>query len=329
MDRWLEENLVCPDDHTKVQLKMDHLVCARGHCYPYIDGIPVMLLKEAKATCQHWSDTFLAMHSSLAPSEFVLDDINAVDPFVQLAIAATNGQMYIPLIGKLSRYPIPEQRLPPGQGKRFLDIGCNWGRWCVSAARKGYAVVGIDPSLEAIRAARRVAQQLGVTGVYLVADARCLPFADKAFDVVFSYSVLQHLDKTEVRQSLLGIARTLKISGVCLIQLPNIFGARSLYNRLKRLFRRRLPAEVNYYTPLELKRLFEGLIGPTSLSVDGYFSLNIQTTDKDLLPLAYRLVVYVSTLLRKMSGTIPGLMYLADSLYVTSTHSPTSTNPGA
>jgi cyclopropane fatty-acyl-phospholipid synthase-like methyltransferase len=43
----------------------------------------------------------------------------------------------------------------PGAGKLLLDIGCSWGRWSISAARNGWCVVGIDPSLGAIMAARR------------------------------------------------------------------------------------------------------------------------------------------------------------------------------
>ena len=59
------------------------------------------------------------------------------------------------LMGKLDRYPIPEIRLPESQGETLPDVGCNWGRWSVAAARKGYAVVGIDPSMGGVMAARR------------------------------------------------------------------------------------------------------------------------------------------------------------------------------
>jgi 2-polyprenyl-3-methyl-5-hydroxy-6-metoxy-1,4-benzoquinol methylase len=87
------------------------------------------------------------------------------------SFAATNGMLYIRLIGKLTDYPIPYLRLPPGEGKRFLEIGCNWGRWCIAAARMGYRPVGIDPSLKGIRAARQVALHLGIQAHYVAADA--------------------------------------------------------------------------------------------------------------------------------------------------------------
>lgn len=82
-----------------------------------------------------------------------LDNSDEIDPFVQEQVPYTNGFLYRPLQYKLSRYPIPELRLEPGEGTRFLDIGCNWGRWSIAAARKGYRVSAIDPSPPAVIAA--------------------------------------------------------------------------------------------------------------------------------------------------------------------------------
>ena len=65
---------------------------------------------------------------------------------VAYLVAATNGFMYLHLLGKLSEYPIPDLRLPEGNGTPLLDVGCNWGRWSIAAARKGYAATGVDPS---------------------------------------------------------------------------------------------------------------------------------------------------------------------------------------
>jgi len=41
--------LVCPLDHAKVNLQGDELICEScGRAYPVRDGIPVMLVEEAK-----------------------------------------------------------------------------------------------------------------------------------------------------------------------------------------------------------------------------------------------------------------------------------------
>ena len=313
MDPWVEESLVCPVDRSPVRRYGETLVCVQDHRYPCIDDIPVMLPPD-EAAAQPWVDTFATKSSSpSAPGS------SEVDAFVQEAIQATNGNMYQSLIGKLPRYPIPNLPLPEGEGRRFLDVGCNWGRWSVSAAKKGYSVVGIDPSLKAIQAASRVARQLGVQANYVVADATRLPFADATFDVAHSYGVLQHLDKLLAESSLIEVARTLRKDGQSVVQLANLFGVRSLINRARRAFRSKSPFETNYYTPRELRRLFGEAIGPTFLSVDGYLSLNAQEADVDLLPLRYQWLVRGSTALRRLSAHFPPMLYFADSLYVTST----------
>jgi uncharacterized protein YbaR (Trm112 family) len=47
----LLEILVCPVDHGKVSLQGAELVCAEcGRAYPVRDGIPVMLVDEARMT---------------------------------------------------------------------------------------------------------------------------------------------------------------------------------------------------------------------------------------------------------------------------------------
>jgi len=244
-----------------------------------------------------------------------------IDPFVQRNIAATNGAFYVPVIGKLTEYPIPNLHLPQGNGKSFLEIGCSWGRWCIAAARNGYRPTGIDPSLKGIRAARRVAQQLGIEAEYLVADGRSLPFPDESFDQVFSYSVLQHLSKTNARKTLCDIQRVLRPGGNCLIQMPNVFGIRCLYHQIRRGFRETRDFEVRYWTASELISAFQQEIGPAKVFVDGYFSLNPQISDLRFMPRRYRAIVHLSEALRKMSKYFSPLMYVADSLYVSATRS--------
>ena len=321
MDAWLKEHLVCPREHYTLELRDNLLVCPRGHKYPYLDGIPVMLLEEAKPThgdcCKTLEQTAGNRVLSLRDDETETLD-GGVDPYVQEVVAATCGLMYRPLIGKLSRYPIPELRLPDGAGETFLDIGCNWGRWCISAALKGYAPVGVDPSLDAVRAARRVARQLGVSVNYVVADARYLPFSARCFNITFSYSVLQHFSKEDAKLCLAEIARTLKCSGISTIQMPNIFGLRNLYHQLKRGRKEATAFDVRYWSLPELKKTFTDFVGPTSFFVDGYFALGVSPRDTDLLPLKYRFVVRFSEGLRQISEKVEWLKYFADSVFVKS-----------
>jgi SAM-dependent methyltransferase/uncharacterized protein YbaR (Trm112 family) len=318
MDEWLREHLVCPIDRSKFQSTERALTCAEGHRFPVVDGIPVLLVPGAEATHAECERSLReAEEQARAPQKGVMEASaqGGVDPFVQKIVAGTCGIMYIPLVGKLKRYPIPELPLPAGRGERLLEIGCNWGRWCISAKRKGYRPVGIDPSLEAVRAAARVARQTGEAASYLAADARHLPFSDGCFDVAFSYSVFQHFSRENFRSSLEEIARVIRRPGRSLIQMPNRYGP---VNLIFQLLRGRKAAEgfdIRYWKPGDLKRLLEETLGPTRWFVDGYFSLNSQRSDIDLLPPLYQGVVAASEILKKTSRRIEFLKYSADSLY--------------
>jgi 2-polyprenyl-3-methyl-5-hydroxy-6-metoxy-1,4-benzoquinol methylase len=246
------------------------------------------------------------------------DGAGKIDPVVTFMIGATNGNLYNHLIGKLDSYPIPHLRLPPGNGQTFLDVGCNWGRWSIAAAQKGYSVVGIDPQLGAVMAARRVSRQLGLANKYVVADARYLPFAARSFDKVFSYSVLQHLSREDVETAVTEVARVLKPEGVSLVQMPTPFGVRTLYNQARRRFRAAYGFEVRFWTIPSLKRLFSK-IGKTEISVDCYFGTGIQESDRHLMPARLKVVIVASEALRKASRIARPLIYVADSVYVRST----------
>jgi SAM-dependent methyltransferase len=241
-----------------------------------------------------------------------------IDPVAQFIVGATNGILYRDLIGKLTEYPIPNLRMSPGNGRRLLDVGCNWGRWSVAAARRGYRVVGIDPSLGAVLAARRVACQLGLDAGFVVGDARFLPFAGESFDAAFSYSVIQHFSKDDARLSFGEIGRILKPQGISLVQMPNRFGLRCLYHQARRGFRPTTGFEVRYWSLPELRSSFSSVIGPTELLVDCFFGIGLQPSDAHLMSLARRLVIHTSEFLRGLSESIPSLRYAADSVYASS-----------
>ena len=178
--------------------------------------------------------------------------------------------------------------------------------------------MGIDPSLKGVLAARRVTQQLGIDASFAVADGRYLPFRDGSFDQVFSYSVLQHLSKENVREILANVRRVLGPAGHSMIQMAAMFGIRCLYHQARRGFRETHGFEVRYWSPRELKSTFKRLIGPTELSIDGFFSLDPQISDLRFLPTRYKAIVYASEMLRHMGKAIPALKLVADSLYLES-----------
>lgn len=306
---WLTSRVVCPRDRSALSDRGGELACEHGHTYPVVDGIPVLLGDEDPTNPNVFRDTWARVEAGV-PSGV------AAREFVQSMILRTCGFLYSDLRAGLPRYPIPDIRLPPGAGRLLLDVGCNWGRWTVAATRKGYRVVGLDPNLDALIAARHVTAELGVEVSFVCGDARCMPFPDDVFDAVFSYSVLQHFDKEHARAAMAEMARVARTSATVLVQMPNIFGVRQLFNRTRQIVQRNHnPFRVRYWTPHELRASVQSTIGPCRLMVDGFFSLNPQATDRDILPRRYAAVVTVSEALRRAADRVPLLVNAADSLY--------------
>src|SRR5437588_177820 len=244
MDPWLLAQLACPRCRAAVRVAPggQSLACRAGHTYPVADGdVPVMLLSEARQT--HWVASYALDHFR-EPDPFAEGSAGGVDLGVQETIGATCGNLYGHLKGKLGRYPIPNLDLDAPPGTAFLDVGCHWGRWCISAARKGWRVVGLDPSLTGIRAAKRVAASLGVDASFVIGDGRFLPFSGCSFQIVHSYSVLQHFSHEDVRASLDEIARVLGPRGRAHIQMAQLAGLRNLTQQVRRGFRRPRAFEV-------------------------------------------------------------------------------------
>ena len=309
--------LRCPRDvGTLERVSEDELACGAGHKYPIIRGIPVLLVPEDDPT-RYAADTVALLGGQDLPST---EPSNGIDPYVADVLPSTNGYLY--RTARLTRYPIPEIRLPNGEGRMLVDVGAGWGRWSISAARAGYRVIAIDPLYQMCAAALRVSRSLRIPIDVVCADATHLPIADRKVDVVFSYSVLQHFAKEVARNAIAEASRVARDEGTVLIQLPNARGARQLINRARQALGRG-DAEhhfrVRYWTPAEIERVFGRLIGPTSVEVDGFLSLDAQRADFDILSPAARVVVSTSEVLRWTARRFPPLLAVADSLYARST----------
>lgn len=310
--------LACPRDASPLTEVAKSLRCQQGHQYPIYDGIPVFLLAELPRNTAIDASLHLAETGKGDRFHYDGDDIH---PQVSQMVAATNGLLYAKMGGQLKRYPIPELRLEAGDGKEFLDVGCNWGRWVFAAASRGYKVTGIDPHLHSLLAARVVARQLGIDAEFICGDARAMPFRTQAFDVVFSYSVVQHFSRSDARDIIQQMARVLRNGGTSFVQMPNALGLRSFYHLARRGFSDGKAFDVRYWTPFSIRKTFSTLVGTSRLSVDGFFGLGIQPSDIDLMPFQYRAVIRSSELLRRIATVFRPLQYFADSLYVTSSKS--------
>jgi len=305
--------LVCPRDALPLQASGDRLRCEAGHSYAIRDGVPVLLLEEVEPTQPGYWALGDEVYAELAHA---LPRPGEVHPYVRALLRGTCGNLYSSV--EIDRYPIPVLPLAAGEG-RLLDIGSNWGRWCIAAARLGYSPVGIDPALGAVLVARSVAADLGASADYFVADGRHLPFSGASFDVVFSYGVLQHFSPEDALAAIREAARVLVPGGTLLVQMPNRYGLLNLLRQAKSGFREVRGFDVRYWSPRILRNEFGEVVGPSRLEVDGFFSLNAQMSDLTLLRLRHRAVVAASAGLRALSRWLPPLVYAADSFYIRAT----------
>jgi SAM-dependent methyltransferase/uncharacterized protein YbaR (Trm112 family) len=315
------ELLACPIHRVSLAQSERSLGCKLGCSFPIIGGVPFLLPRNIQHT-----------HSGLAEGSFALADemlsapqqsndeqpAEKVDQTVQELVAHTNSNLYRPLIGRLESYPIPDFPFePPHAGALLLDIGSGWGRWCIAAARRGFRPIGLDLSLMAALAATRVARQLGVKAMFVVGDSRYIPFQDATFDAAYSYSVLQHFSKDDVRATLRSLAPILRPGATTKLHLLNRYGLRSLQVQVARGFREPREFETRYWSPHEMLSEFAAEIGPSSMQIDGFF-VQGRYEDRRLFKLRHRLLVEASHLLTLGAAYLPFLKYAADNIFVVS-----------
>jgi SAM-dependent methyltransferase len=286
------------------------LRCDAGHDVPVERGVPIFTREVRRE----------ATPSNMAPLPAQRSP-GAVDPFVDDWIVNTNGNLYWSLRGRMPRYPIPDwpAKNAGGPGQTLIDIGCGWGRWTIAGARAGYEAWGVDVHLDALWAAGRVVRAVGAEATFACCEAARLPFKTGSADFVFSYSVLQHLEKKTARSVLMEIARILRPGGTCFVQLPNAYGLVSLLRQAKRGFREGRPGtfEMRYWTRRSIRNaLEEAGLGNIRFRAEGFLLQNTQRNDVDLLSGSGAAAVRFSCFLRDAADRMPLLSSVADSFWI-------------
>jgi hypothetical protein len=240
---------------------------------------------------------------------------------VQQQISATNGIHFKDTIGELTEYPVPEIPIGlAGPENLLLDIGCGWGRWLAAACRKNYIPVGIDLRLEFCETARKVVRDNGGNAYTVVADLQQLPFQNNIFDVVWSFSVIQHTHYNRLISCLEQIERILKFKGYCFLEFPNKKGFRNRFGPAASSNNMDFDSwDVRYYSPGEYRGIFTRFFDNFEFYNHSALGIGILPGDlKYAKGMRNKAIIALSRMMTHVVDIIKPLKEFSDSIYIKS-----------
>ncbi len=110
---------------------------------------------------------------------------------------------------------VPSEKI---QGS-YLDIGCSEGIASMVLSKHFSETVNTDIEKWAIRSGKQNCKNNCINANFIASDALKLPFVDSSFDVITSFSLIEHLNN---QNELLHEAnRLLRENGIFIMQVPN------------------------------------------------------------------------------------------------------------
>lgn len=102
---------------------------------------------------------------------------------------------------------------------RLLDAGCGSGKYAIPLSMRGFEVIGLDVSLNALKMACERAASRKLKIEFLAGNMYHLPFLDSSFDFIWCYGVLQHLLLKERELAISEFRRILNDGGILFIEV--------------------------------------------------------------------------------------------------------------
>lgn len=171
----LLRKLVCPICKAALSEKEEKLKCREcDKEYPVIDGIPNLLPPEL-------------LNQS---AEEETQDLGAEQHFYEHMFSnlADLEDGHCLVYGYDTIYDFMKD-VPRGT---LLDVGCGAGHHSKDLVELGFEVTGVDISAKGLVQAKKVAAANQKQVDFVLGDSQHLPFADRAFDVVFCSLILHH-----------------------------------------------------------------------------------------------------------------------------------------
>lgn len=149
-------------------------------------------------------------------ARYYRDQLGLPDWEARVATRLNEDQASTAVIGQALRW----MNLTLAAGHRVLVVGAGTGAEVVALAQLGCQVYGLEPGPEAVRIAGLKAQLARLpAGRCLGARAETIPFATSTFDMVWCWTVVEHVQ--DVAASLAEMVRVLKPWGHLFIQTPD------------------------------------------------------------------------------------------------------------
>lgn len=102
---------------------------------------------------------------------------------------------------------------------RLLDAGCGSGKYSVPLRMRGFDVVGIDVSFNALHMLKDSSKAREIDIDILAANVFQLPFKTDSFDLIWCYGVLQHILSKERECAIREFRRILRKEGILFIEV--------------------------------------------------------------------------------------------------------------